>query len=443
MLRYAIPDYRLFPDVLETELDILNKLKVEFKTNTPIGKKTTLSNLRKDFQAVFIGSGAWLSKKIPVDGSDLEGVEWGLDFLRDVKKKNVTSMSGRLVVIGGGNVAMDVARTAIRLGASEVQLACLECGKDMPAHDWEIEEAKEEGVVMHPSWGPGKILGENGKVTGIELVKCNSVFDKKGKFDPKFDTCETKKIETDKVILAIGQSSDLTWIQGIDAKNEMISVNKEMQTNIPGVFAGGEVSRGPASVVEAVADGTSAASAIDKYLGGDGNIYQTLAVSSEPDPHIGQVEGFANMDRVDTPKISPNVRKENFEMVENCYNEEQAKQEAVRCLRCDLRLNILPVTFPPDKWLELNDDNVSEVPATEGVYQLRDENKVIIVIKGTQNMQADLQEKLNSETKAKYFWFEPDPMYTKRESELIQQFLQQFGKMPEGDGEGDELDDLF
>jgi hypothetical protein len=130
-------------------------------------------------------------------------------------------------------------------------------------------------------------------------------------------------------------------------------------------------------------------------------------------------------------------------MVENCYNENQAKQEAARCLRCDLRLKILPVTFPPDKWLELNDNNVSEVPATEGVYQLRDENKVIIVIKGTQNMQADLQEKLNSETKAKYFWFEPDPMYTKRESELIQQFLQQFGKMPVGDGEGDELDDLF
>ena len=137
------------------------------------------------------------------------------------------------------------------------------------------------------------------------------------------------------------------------------------------------------------------------------------------------------------------VRKENFEMVENCYNEEQAKQEAVRCLRCDLRLNILPVTFPPDKWLELNDDNVAEVSAVEGVFQLRDENKVIIVIKGTQNIQADLREKLNSETKARYFWFELDPMYTKRESELIQQFLQQFGKMPEGDGEGDELDDLF
>jgi len=192
-----------------------------------------------------------------------------------------------------------------------------------------------------------------------------------------------------------------------------------------------------------LSDGASAASSIDKFLGGDGNIYQTFLTPDEPKPNIGKVEGFSVMERVESPKINPKNRKENFEMVERCYNENQAKQEALRCLRCNLRLEILPVTFPPDKWLELNDKNVSEVPAIEGVYQLRDENKVIIVIKGTQNMHADLQKKLNSDTKARYFWFESDPMYTKRESELIQQFLQQFGKMPEGDGEGDALDDLF
>ena len=443
MLRYAIPDYRLSSEVLEEELSILDDLKVEFKTNTPIGEKTTLSDLRKDFQAVFIGSGAWLSKKIPVEGSDLDGVEWGLDFLRDVKKKKTTSMSGRLVVIGGGNVAMDVARTAVRLGASEVQLACLECVEEMPAHDWEIEDAKEEGVVMHPSWGPSKILGKNGKVVGVELVKCVSVFDQKGKFAPRFDNCETKKIEADKVVLAIGQNPDLSWAHDLDTENGVLSVDKKMQTTVAGVFAGGEVVRGAASVVEAVADGASAASEIDKYLGGDGNIYPTFVSTLKLSPNLGVVEGFADMNRVDTPKTSPDSRIKNFEIVENCYNEKQAKEEAIRCLRCDLRLDILPVTFPPDKWLELNDDNVSEVPAVEGVYQLRDENKVVIVIKGTQNIQADLQEKLKSKTNAKYFWFEPDPMYTKRESELIQQFLQQFGKMPAGDGEGDELDDLF
>jgi hypothetical protein len=312
----------------------------------------------------------------------------------------------------------------------------------MPAHEWEIIEAKEEGVKMHPSWGPFKILGKDNKVTEIELIKCNSVFDKKGNFNPEFDSCVTKKIETDKVILAIGQSSDTSWAQGINTNSGTISVDKQMKTNIQGVFAGGEVARGPASVIEAVADGASAASHIDKYLGGDGNIYQKFG-TLERDSYIGKLEGFAFLERINAPKISPKVRVKNFEIVENCYSELQAKNEAARCLKCDLRLEILPVMFPPDKWLDLNDENVAEVPEVEGVYQLRDENKVVIIIKGTQNIQADLQEKLNSKTKARYFWYEADPMYTKRESELMQQFLQQFGKMPEGDEEGDSLDDLF
>jgi len=339
-------------------------------------------------------------------------------------------------------VAVDAARVARRLGSDNVTMVSLESPEELPAHEWEIEEAKEEGVVMHPSWGPSKILGKDGKVTGIELIKCTSVFDKKGNFAPEFDPCETKKIETDNVILAIGQSSDTSWAQDIKSKEGTISINKEMQTNLPEVFAGGEVARGPSSVVEAVADGASAASAIDKFLGGDGNIYQTPP-TMEIDPKIGKLEGFAFIERVDTPKIKPDIRIKNFEMIESCYSKEQAKKEAERCLRCDLRLEILPVTFPPDKWLDLTEENVAEVPAVEGVYQLRDENKVVIVIKGTQNIQADLKNKLSSETKAKYFWFEPDPMYTKRESELIQQFLQQFGKMPEGEGGGDDLDDLF
>jgi NADPH-dependent glutamate synthase beta subunit-like oxidoreductase len=443
MLRYAIPDYRLPPRALDEELGIFDELQVKFKTNSAIGKEILLSDLLKDYQAVFLGIGAGLSKKISIKDSELKGVEWGLNFLMDVKKKKLKSMKERIVVIGGGNVAIDVARSAIRLGANEVHLACLECDQEMPAHEWEIEEAKEEGVLIHFSWGPDKILGKNGKVIGIKLVNCTSVFDKKGKFDPKFDICKTQIIETDRVILAIGQSSDFSSVEGIDNANDKISINEEMQTNHPGIFAGGDVVRGAASVVEAVTDGASAAMAIDKYLGGDGNIYHSFVESLELNPYIGQVEDFAKMNRVDIPKISPNNRKDNFEMVENCFSEEQARKEAMRCLRCDLRLKILPSTFPPDKWLELNDVNVAAVPEVEGVFQLQNENKVIIVIKGTQNLQADLREKLNSETKAKYFRFEPDPMYTKRESELIQQFLQQYGKMPEGDGEGDELDDLF
>jgi NADPH-dependent glutamate synthase beta subunit-like oxidoreductase len=393
MLRYALPNYRLPPEIIDRELEIFDKLNVEIKTNTSINNNSIISELSKDFDAVLIATGAGLSKKISI--------------------------------------------------ADEVQLACLECNEEMPAHDWEIVDAKEEGVIIHPSWGPNKILGKDGKVAGIDLIKCSSVFDKSGKFDPKFDSCETKKINTDTVILAIGQNSDLAIFSEIEAKNETISVDKNLQTNLKTVFSGGEVSRGPASVVESVADGAKAAESIDKYLGGNGDIYPTFIESSDTIQNIGKVEYFSKLDRIDIPKIDPKVRIENFEMVENCYNENQAQEEALRCLRCDLRLQILPVTFPPDMWMELNSDNIAEVPEVEGVYQLRNEDKEIIVIKGSRNLQADLQNKLNSETKAKYFWFEPDPMYTKRESELIQQFLQQFGKMPEGDGGGDDLDDLF
>ncbi|MCK4757910.1 MAG: FAD-dependent oxidoreductase [Thermoplasmata archaeon] len=442
MLRYAIPDYRLPSDVLDDELRVLADLNIEFKINTRIGVDVAISDLRQDFDAVFVGTGATNSRKITLEGSELDGVEWGLDFLKDVKKGKVTTMTGRVMVIGGGNVAMDVARTAMRLGASEVQLACLESDEEMPAHDWEIEEAREEGVIMNPSWGPKIITGDN-KVTGIELVKCTSVFDKLGNFAPKFDDTTTTAKETDSVILAIGQSSDLSFLTDIDTKRGAISVNEEMQTNTAGVFAGGEAARGPSSVVEAVADGALAVSAIDKYLGGDGNIYESLTGSVEPEPGLGKLEGFADMDRADVPKRSPDERKSSFDAVELGYDENLARQEAVRCLRCDLRLDILPVTLPPDKWFELNEENVAEVPAIEGVFQLLDETKMIIVIKGSMDIQADLRAKLDSETKAKYFGFEPDPMYSKRESELIQQYLQQFGKMPEGDGEGDDLDDLF
>jgi hypothetical protein len=347
-----------------------------------------------------------------------------------------------VVVIGGGNVAMDVARTAVRLGACEVQLACLESDEEMPAHDWEIKEAVEEGVIMNPSWGPKTILGEE-KVTGIELVKCTSVLDAQGNFSPKFDEDTTTAIETDSVILAIGQSVDLSFVEGIDTARGTISTDEKMQTNSPGIFAGGEAMRGPSSVIEAVADGAAAASAIDGFLGGDGDVYPRLLEQGPPNPKIGSVEGFAGLSRIEAPKRAVEERIKSFDTIELGYEEEGAKQEAGRCLRCDLRLDILPVTLPPDKWLELSEENVAGVPAIEGVYQLLDEDRFMIVIKGTMDLQADLREKLHSETKARYFGFEPDPMYSKRESELIQQYIQQFGKMPEGDGEGDDLDDLF
>jgi NADPH-dependent glutamate synthase beta subunit-like oxidoreductase/Pyruvate/2-oxoacid:ferredoxin oxidoreductase delta subunit len=439
MLRYAVPDYRLPPEILEENFKVLTEMGIEFRTNCAIGKDRSLSELRKDFDAVFIATGATLSKKISIEGSDVEGIMWGLDFLRDVKEKKVKSVSSRVLVIGGGNVAIDVARSAIRLGASEVQLACLECAEEMPAHDWEIDEAKEEGVVINPSWGPNRIIGED-RVHSIELVSCTSVFDCQGNFAPTFDECTLITKETDSVILAIGQTSDTSFIEGLDIQRGIISVNDEMKTSGSGVYAGGEIAQGPSSVVEAISDGAKAASAIDRYLGGSGKIY-SITEPKEKDPYLGATKDFASLARFDIPKRSVAERQRTFGVVELGYDEDQAKREAARCLRCDLRLLIEPVILPPEKWLELNVDNVESVPDTEGVYQILDEEKLVISIKGTMNLRQDLSGLLTSPGKARYFSFEEDPMYTKRESELIQQFIQQHGRMPEG-GE-DDLDDLF
>ena len=340
---------------------------------------------------------------------------------------------------------MDVARTALRLGVSDVKIACLESKDIMPAWNWEIEEAEEEGVEIMPSWGPMEITGEE-QVGGIELKKCTSVFDARGNFAPEYDEGETKTLEAKTVVLAIGQDADISYAEDLNIRTErgcIVIDNITCCASQPGIFAGGEAVTGPASVVQAMSDGAAAAKAIDKHLGGTGEIVEPLVAPEEQDPFIGRMENFADKGRVEPPRAGLDERKSSFCLVENCMSEEQAREEAGRCLRCDLRLLILPVTLPPEKWMELSEENVALVPAEEGVFQLLNENKEVIVIKGSQDMQADLREKLQGETNAVYFGFEEDKMYSKRESELIQQFLQQFGKMPEGDGGEDDLDDLF
>jgi len=446
MLRYAIPDYRLPQEVVDNELKVLTDIGVEFMTGTRIGAEIPIEDLKDNFDAVYIATGAGKSKRIPLEGSEMDGVLWGIEFLKSVKKDEIGTISGNVVVIGGGNVAMDVARTAIRFGASDVRIACLESRDIMPAWEWEIDEALEEGVVLNTSWGPSKITGDE-KATGIELKKCTSVFDAQGNFAPAYDEAETKTLPADMIILAIGQDADISYAKDLNLKTEKGCVVIDSITccsSEPGLFAGGEAVTGPASVVQAMADGSSAAGAIDKFLGGTGEIVEPLVAPEEADPFIGKMEQFAEMGKVKPSKASMDERKSSFCLVENCLSEEEATEEASRCLRCDLRLQLIPVTLPPEKWLELTRENVETVPDTEGVYQLLNENKEVIVIQGTQTLKSDLQGKLDQEdSNAKFFMFDEDPMYSKRESELIQQYLQQFGKMPEGDGGDDDMDDLF
>jgi hypothetical protein len=208
------------------------------------------------------------------------------------------------------------------------------------------------------------------------------------------------------------------------------------------VFAGGEIVSGPSSVVEAVAHGRCAAAAIDRYLGGDGDIFVPLVDDSDRDMQLDRDTGVARLDRIAMSRLSASEAAGSFDLVETGYTAAAAVREAGRCLRCDLRLIIRSNPPPPEAWLALTVDSVANAPAAPGVYQLLDEDKVVYAIKGVDDIKQALSEIVETSNKAKYFLFDHDPMYSKRESELIQEYLQQHGRMPVGEGD-DDLDDLF
>jgi len=446
MMWLGIPEYRLPEEVLRKDIAEILDLGIEIRNNTRIGDGVSLSDLRSQYDAVFLPVGAQLSRRLDLEGCDHGDVLWGVDFLKDVRLGKEVRVGDRIVAIGGGNVAIDVALTAHRLGAREIHLACLENREEMPAHEWECQDALAEGVVFHTSWGPKRVLVEGGKVKGIELVKCTSVFDDQGNFHPSYDSSTTTILDADMVIMAIGQACDLSFLDGNSGvkttRGGLVQVKEETQeTTVKGVFAGGDLVKVPGSVIDAIASGRRAAGAIDRYLGGSGDIDEVLFERPEPDPRLGRDEGFADWHRVMAPCLLPEERTKGFSQIDLGFDEKMATEEAKRCLQCDLRLMISPVTHPPEKWLEFSEASVNEVPEIEGVYQLLDEAKNVLSIRGVANLHEALKGQLESNTKAKYFIFEEDRMYTQRESELIQQYLQKHGKLPEG-GE-DELDDLF
>jgi NADPH-dependent glutamate synthase beta subunit-like oxidoreductase/NAD-dependent dihydropyrimidine dehydrogenase PreA subunit len=345
MMRYGIPAYRLPEDVLEKEIRQVLATGIELKTNQAWGRDFTLAQLQADgFEAVFLSLGLSSSRKIELEGADLNGVLWGMDFLTAVKEGRPPAVKEKVTVIGGGNVAVDVALTALRLGAKEVTLACLEKREEMPANPWEIETALEEGITIMPSWGPRKILGDGGWVTGIELIQCTSVFDARGHFCPLFGEAR-ETLRADQVILAVGQTADLSFLKENPlpgAEKGLLPTDPQtLQTNLPGIFAGGDIVKGPGTVIEAIASGRKAASAIDQYLGGDGNIEEIVAPAQGPVDYSGQRErGFADQQREAPPLLPLSDRSPGFPEVELGFSEEQAVKEASRCLQCDLEIRL-------------------------------------------------------------------------------------------------------
>ncbi len=451
MMRYGIPRYRLPDDVLDHEIGTVFGLGVEFKPSINVGADVTLARLRDDFNAIFVATGAPLSRKILVDGSNLPEVLWGVDFLREANthvqgyrrdtSKASSPIGENVVVIGGGAVAIDVALTARRLGASEVHMVCLEDRREMPAHSWEIEEAEEEGVIIHNCWGPMEIVEQEQSVRGICFKQCVCIFDRDGKFNPSYDDECTMGLKADTVILAIGQSSDLHFveIEGVAVHDNLVRVEeKTLETNVPGIFAGGDAVVFPGAVIHAVAAGRKAATSIDRYLGGDGVIDETLVQLPQLNHWLGREEGFADKARLMTRRV-PVADRADFREVDLGFGNGDASAEAARCLQCDLRLAISDVEMPPERLVIFTEEHVLKVPETEGVFRLTNEEKKPIVIKGCDNMRKLMMEFLESLEEARYFDYEEDKMFSKRESELIQQHLQTYGEMPGGEMDDDDL----
>ncbi len=436
MMRYGIPGYRLPDDLLDKEISDILALGVEFRPNQALGKNFTIEQLRgQGYDAVFLGLGAQLSRRIPLEGADSPGVLWGVDFLSRVAEGEKIRLKDRVIVIGGGNVAVDLALTAMRCGARDVTMVCLESREQMPAHEWEIEGALAEGVKLIPSWGPHKVIRDNGRVTGMEIIHCVSVFDDQCVFNPRFD--ETKKtIEGDQVILAIGQASDLSFLgtgSAIAAKRGVIVVDEAtLETGMSGVYAGGDIAAAPSAIIHAIAAGRKAASSIDKALGGTGDIEEVLLETGAPSQYLGRDEGFAAWARVKVPELDLKVRHLEFQEVSLGYGDGEAVAEAKRCLQCDLRLYMECNPSPPEKRLAFKKENIQQVSEVEGVFQLYDADQNVLAIKGTVNLRKELLIALEDYEKASWFDFEEDKMYSKRESELIQKYLQEHGKMPGG-----------
>ena len=335
--RYGIPSYRLPDDLLDREIDNILEIGIELKTNTEC---QSLEELKKQYDAILVSIGTHQGTKLPIPGNDLPGVYVNTEFLKDARSDNLIQLGEKVMVLGGGNVAYDCARTAIRKGAKEVHIACLENQQQMTSSPDEIEEGAQEGVILHAAHSFLRISGED-KVTGVELKKVKRFyFDENHKAVLDLEEGSEHVIEVDNVIFAVGQKPSGTDKMNLDLTHGPYIAANNAHTSMEGVFASGDVVTGTRSVIQAIVGGREAAEQMDIYLGGNGDISEQLVERTTPNPCIGQVEGFADLARVNPDMISLEERCAGFTPVEKPLTCDQAKCEAGRCLQCDLRLNI-------------------------------------------------------------------------------------------------------
>lgn len=342
MLTLGIPSYRLEKEVIHAEIDILKELGVTFKTGIEVGKDISIKELRKQgYEAFYLAIGAQGGRRLGIEGENANGVITGVEFLRNVNLGKEVDVKGNVVVIGGGNVAIDVARTAARLNTSSVKMFCLESRESMPALEEEVEEALLEQIEVNNSWGPKRILIKDGKVTGVEFMKCLSVFDETGKFHPRYDENNTLYVEADYVLTSVGQS--IEWGTLLEESKMQLNPNKTMQadaftlqTGEVDVFVGGDAFTGPRFAIDAIALGKEAAISIHRFvhpgqslvIGRDRREYHSM------DKESLELGGYDAIPREKASHLNITRVKGNFKDERKTFTEEQIKIETKRCLGC-------------------------------------------------------------------------------------------------------------
>ena len=342
MLMHGIPSFRLEKNVVEAEIDVLRALGVEFRCGVEVGKDVTIAQLREQgYQGFYLAIGAQGGRAVGVEGEDADGVQAGVTFMRAVSEGTAEKLSGRTVVVGGGNVAVDVARTAARFGSQSVSMYCLETRDIMPAAADEVAEAEAEGITVNCGWGPAKILTENGKVTGVQFKKCVSVFDAEKKFNPSYDEADTITVECENVLLSIGQS--IVW--GELLKDTKVELNRNgtvkadavtYQTAEADIFAGGDIYTGPKFAIDAIAAGREGAVSLHRFV----NVGQSLTIGRNRRVFfvLDKDSILLGTDCFDKPARQipgkDETKKNSFSDERCTFTEEQVKAEASRCLSC-------------------------------------------------------------------------------------------------------------
>jgi NADPH-dependent glutamate synthase beta subunit-like oxidoreductase len=354
MLTVGVPVFRLPRDLVRHEIQAILSLGVELKCNMRLGRDFTIASLRRDgFASIFLGVGLPNGRRLPLPGAEAEGVIDGMDFLRAFNGGTPLPLGKRVIVIGGGNVAYDVARSAVRphddaydvarsalrLSADkEVHVVCLESRQEMPADEIEVIEGGEEGIHLHNSRGPREVLVEDGRVVGLRTVCCTAVLDAQRRFNPQFDESDIQDIHADSVIFAIGQVADLSFLDpadGVQTERGLIKVNRETyQTTAPDVFACGDIAHGARLFIDAIASAQVAARSMHDFLRGtrtDVVIRKHWKAAS-----YTMAERWNVLERENPAALASDHRAGSLEIVEVDYEEETARTQAARCLRCNV-----------------------------------------------------------------------------------------------------------